>query len=731
MKKTPVSVEGERRLDGRRLDEYAKSIAAALKQDRSDSNLWLQGRREDYERRFGLRKEVIRFPWKNASDARLGLSDVHVTEFKPAMVNVMLGSGRIYQMVAQDGQSWDHARHASMAMDSLCRWRMPDYIQQKLLTIESVAQHGVGFEKIFYDYRTEQKVETIRRRDLPPQLANFAVVEDPDPTTLLMAKSIGVVLMNRAEFDRQAPQIRELVKSLYGLDDEDPVDEVAANEIMKFLRNGSRESNLFIKRRAVVVDTPRLINVPIEQLIVPQGTACIEQAGRLAHRMFFTEGEIKQRARDEVWDKAAVERLFGSNGGAGKPIMGVDYDELSLAKRDRWESLSDTMYGQDAFEVWETYAWWDIDRDGLDERVVLTIEPTSGAVLKAIEYPYDIPSWNFVQTSLEMTDASVFAPRGIPRQIEHLEKHANALVRAEENNLLIETSRSFLYDPDSGINPLSIQWMPSLMIPARPDQIVPLEMSSKALQLEAPMRNMVSMAERMVSGANRNVLDMPPPERRTATEVQSFESARQRIRGIQGLLFQDAQTRSGNMLWALWRQYGPDEFYVSSTGKPPIKLTQAQISGKFIAFPVGAAGDMDPGYKAGQALSMLDITMKLAGAIADDPRYTVNIVPAFLEWAYQSNPLLAEQLISENPPEVVQGLVQQRQQLAAQLSQYEQEAQKAIQNTPADPKAQAELTRYIISNMPHKDFQQLIGQAQQARAGAARSAILAANGAAS
>ena len=102
-----------------------------------------------------------------------------------------------------------------------------------------------------------------------------------------------------------------------------------------------------------------------------------------------------------------------------------------------------------------------------------------------------------------------------------------------------------------------------------------------------------------------------------------------------------------------------------------------------------------------------------------------------MEWAYQQNPLLAEQVIVENDAQTVQGLVAQRQQMAQQLAAYEAEAQKAIQNTPTDPKALAELVRYILANAPHKGFQQVIQQAQAARAGAQRAALLGANGSAS
>lgn len=729
MKKHPFAVEGERRLESRKdIGEFVKHAVERVTRDQQDAELWLARKTEGYQRRYHYPKDKVDRPWPGASNIRIPLIDIHIEELKPPLYNLTFGGPKIYHMVPLDAAAVEHAQSAATAMDYLHKYRMQDYAWQKLIQIDSLGQHGVAVNKVFYDYRTRQTVEVIRKIDMPSALANLAVAKNNAAEQIQMAQAMGFTLLTPEEFDAQAPQIEAVVRRMYDLDPDERVDKVAIEEIMRFLRGGSRGASLTVKRRAVVADTPRVVNVPIEDIIVPQGTRDIADAERVVHRMFFSETDMLQRARDEVWDSAAVEMVLekaaGARGSMGRG--GTMGDELWLAKQSRMASLMGANGSGELYETWELYDSWDIDGDGLEERVVLTVEPVSRAILKAIELPFDHGEWPFVSSFLEATDHSYFGARGIPDKIEDLEQHATALARAEQNNLLIETSRSFIYRENSGINPMAVTWVPGLMIPVQdPSDLQPIQMSPNALALEQPFRNMMGLAERVVSGANRTVLDNPPPERRTATEVQSFDNARQRILGVRGHLYQHAQRREGRLVWSTWRQYGPDSFYAMVTGEQPVKMTQAQIAGDFMVTPAGATGDMDPGYRSQQAWQRMEAATRLAPMLADDPRYEVDVAQAFIDWLYESDLTSAKRLVRKRSPQEVQQLVLAAQQQAEQLGRYADIAQRLVQAAPVEAAEAADILRFIKSQMPHKDLQPIIDSYKLARRGADRFAALA------
>lgn len=738
MKLHPTAVEGVHDLSGRRdIGAYAKELLKRVDRDQQDMSTWMDDKVDDYEQRFGIKNEKISFPWDNASSVRSGLSDIHCEEIKAPAMNMRFGSTRIYNMVPRGaGASPRTTRAANIAMDDLLKYRMPDYVMQYAWGIDSWAMHGVRVNKSFYDYRTRTAASTIRKGDLPSALSSFAVFDAKDITVQMrqLAASVGKRLVTKQEFDKAAPQIKMQVMHLYDLDPKEKVDVKAAESIMDFLRNGSGESKVTFKTRRVIVNTPRLINVPIEEIIVPQGTRSIEDAERVVHRLFFSDSDIRQRAHDEVWDGNAVDTLLGKNN-TQRPMAyrgSMDTDRLSQAKAARYASATGQLGIPSLYEVWEVYAPWDIDGDDLDERCVLTLDPNTGAILKAIELPFDHGEWPFSSTFFEAVEANYFAARGVPRKILNFEKHATALMRGELNGLSIETARSFTYVEDSGFNPAVVTWMPSLMIPVRQQgDVQPIEMAPRSLALESPMRNMFGLAERTITG--RSAVDAPEPERRTAAQVGVSENARQRVLSVRAQLLNDGDKRDGRLLWSLFKQYGPDEWYAQTTGEQPEKLTQAQIVGEYDVCPVGAAGDMDPVFKAQQAAQFLDVTLKLSAALSDDPTVAINITPAFEEWATQTYPQLARQVIIHLPPEQVQAKMQQQQAMAQELAMYEKIAQKVIQNAPVDEKEALALLTYIQANTPHKQFQQIILESQQARRATERGAMLAqanANGAA-
>ena len=725
----PSYVQGEERLDDKRgLGDYVKDLTKQIKSASLARAAWFERKSHFYDRRFGRANRGVKVPWVGASDVVPPLIDTMIDETKAPFLNLMYGQPTIYSFLPMDAASVPNSSHAARTFDHLLKFRCPDYFLQKCLLIDTLAQFGVATEKSIYSYVTRQTTEVLTKAELPPELSRMAVFDEVSNEQRIMAQQLGALMLTKEQFDQAWPQFEAVLLQWVGLDKDDKIDAVALREIRSWLRNGSKDAKLTIKRRAVVEDTPRAIHVAPENLITPAVTGDIREAGFICHRMFFSENEMRQRARDDVWDKTAVDDELSEDGKPTQTFMTDSDGLMALTRRERataGEELGGEYEGK--YEVWESCCEWDIDNDGLAERCVITHSPQTGKVFKAMLLPFDHGEWPYTDYFFEVTDYDRLSQRGIPEIVDDMERHATAIMRHEENCMVIQTCPTFTYVEGTvaSFNPNMASWVPGLFLPqSMPGEIAALQIPVTGVMNEGMLRTYLGMAERRVSGANVGVFDQKPPERRTKAEVEYFSSARQRVLGVRGRLFQESQKRSGYLLWELFRQFGPKSFWVHATGEPPIEMTQAMVQGRFSITPVGAVEDMDPDYRAQKALQNLQIMMQLAPILAGDIRYQADLGQAAVDFFDQSMPLSRQRVIKNVPPEAQQQMLEQQQMQAQQMQAIAMEAQKAIQNAPiGDPKFLLTLLTEAQKTLPHKGLQNVIAQAQASQAAAQTNAL--------
>lgn len=730
MKNHPSHIAGENELHGRKdLEEYSGDLVSYIQSDLNAMDTWLEKQAHFYDRRYGRLYRNPQFPWPGSSEIVMPTMDIYVDQMKPPMMNLVFGGSKIVNMVPMNAAAVDNTPAATDAMNSLIKYRIPDFMMQTAHGIENWAQHGLKIDKIFYSYKTRIVTETVRRKDLVGNLSTLVVMKGmTDEEVAQVSEEFGVAAMTPEMFKQNYDAIKNEVVKSFGLDPEEKVDVKACKDIMDFLKDSDKET-ILIKKRQVVEDTPKMVTIPIQDVIVPPGTKDIADATRITHRMYFSESDIRQRARDEVWVKAAVDLIFeeGSYVSTNASSQGLADDALSAVMTDRAQSASYIPSGSqdNIYEIWECYSYWDIDGDGLDEKVVITMEPRSGAVLKAIELPFDHGEWPFTGTPFEPNEPNYFSSRGIPEKLDDLDKEITAQHRAKLNNLLIQTSTSFTYRDSTGLNPNTIQWMPGLMIPVQDHtDLAPIPMPHSSLELEREETILNLWAERHVGGIDQGIAgDARLLEPRTATEIRSRESARQRVLGVRAMIFQRGMQRNYQMLWSLWMQYGPDDFFIHVTGQPPVKMGKYQISGKFDLIPAGAVGDMDPDLRAQRAFERLQAVMQMAQLVDSDPRYELDAAQALADWLNEVDHQGAQRILRRRSQEEIAQIVQQQQMDAAEMGEKRKIATAMMENTPVTPEDAMDVLKFIKSQSPH-GLLQLIQQAGASEQLAQRNATL-------
>jgi hypothetical protein len=269
--------------------------------------------------------------------------------------------------------------------------------------------------------------------------------------------------------------------------------------------------------------------------------------------------------------------------------------------------------------------------------------------------------------------------------------------------------------------------MPHLMIPVREHtDLQPIPVNVTALALERPMLIMQGLITKAAGGRTTNEVnaarqDRPP----TATQVRDTSLARQSSIGLRAMNFQGGRARLFRQVWSLWRQFGPEEFYVQVTGGETLeKVTQHQIRGNFNIVPTGAVADMDPDFRVNQSMQILDLLMKVQPLIQQDPRYVPDVPQAIKDVLDRMDAQASMRLLRERTPEEIQAFMENQQAEAQRAAELAAEAERLQAGAAVTPEGAGALLREIRSVTPHKDLQPIIQTSKAAKAAASDSATL-------
>jgi hypothetical protein len=744
-KVSPAASEGRVRL--RRDDafrDWTKKLGHLTDSDEQYRQQWLVKKTRFYNRRFGRfgksgsqSRSTVTFPWIGAANHNIPLSEIAIDEIAGPLQNIVVGGRRIVQMVPMDPEAKQNAVNGNLAMEDLLRFRMgeygcPDYARQTAFSVASFLQHGLAYDKAYYGYAVQPVTHRYDKDSAPDALRRIQVVPDGDidePTRAALVQQAGILVIGKGEFSQFSRQIEELAVRTFSLDLSESEDREALSDIMAWMKS-SRQNDLEFSVTDVVEDGPRIVNVPITDIIVPPGTKRVETASRVTHDMFFSEASFLERALSSGWNADAIDLVLTHGKKGRRSARFSENDDLWQALRSRTSTTkTDTDSDEQQIKISQTYVAR-VTGKRLPERSVITWERDSGAILDASVYEYAHRTWPIIDTWYEYEENDLFSSRGLPEKLEDVEKVTTALSRHELNALSIEATPTFTYRMGSGFQPTKHRWAPGIFIPRnRPDDVMPLNFGIKSLAVERPMFQMMSLADR-IAGTRQNsaVRDARLFEPPTAGDVQERATQFQSALGQRAGYFQDGRERIYRQVWALWTQYGPQDFYVHITGEGMEKLSQNDIRGRFRTVPVGAVGNSNPDVMLQRELAMLDIMVKSTPYISQDVRFVMDIPQKVKDILDLMDPYGSGRVMKVRSPEEQQRLLEMQQAEAERLAAMKEQAHALQEGAPVDPARQGRLLAEIKKVSPHAGLQQVIAGADQAMATANQNASLASNG---
>lgn len=649
-----------------RFKDFVKDLHRRIKKDKEDRAQWEEDKTYYFKRRYGLLWRNPDFPWPGSSNIVMPLIDMMIDKLKPLYANLVLQAKPPVTVLTHGGaEVANQARKIEQWFDWLIRAGSPQFGTEIVLAIDDLLETGRGIVKTLWQYDTCATTETLVPSRLPKRLAQMIprinTAQDADRASAML----GVNVLSREEFKENEGRVRQMVQVDFQLDPEEDADRKVADQILSWMRSGAKQA-LTIERRDILWDAPRIAQVHPFDLIVPSYTTDLEETERITHVMWMSDRQIRQRARDAKWNRSAVRDLLEKRSREKDKYRSASrgYDHTLVEESLREGVNMDHTDAQ--FEIYECATWFDVNGDGVDEKVCVLYSPENpDAVLKAYEYR-GVSSgnrWPYHTATFEKNKRRWYSPRGIPEKLDDLDAEVTAQHRAKLNRSAISNAPTFFYRTNSGINPRNFRWVPGQMFPTMNPlgDVVPVQIPNLDLSFDQEQHILRTWAEQYVGTPDFGLTSQDSmTEPRTATELRQIAQQGNQALSLRGSLFQHMMASVYDSLHDLWVVYGPDEVWVRITGTEPLRLTKEELQGDYLFIPTGIIGEQDPIVEAQKSLARIQILTQVGPLMG--LRYELDMGEAVRDWLEKDDVRVYRRIVRERSPEEVQQLQQQQQQ---------------------------------------------------------------------
>ena len=637
IKKDPESLDQTQQVKMKDRDDFIKDLHGKIDQDLGDREQRDEKLTRWYKKRYGIRPSSKNFPWPGASNIHIFLTDEKIRKLKPNYINLAFEGDPVVMFQALGDTPLERATAAELLMDWVLKYKMNqapgmNYFRSLSLTVDRMLEKGKGYGKVIWDYRCNNTTTFVNIEKLPPEI--LEIVSDP----LIMDEELLEIIYTYSEL---TPVIDEDVEQ--------------ANNMVTQFRDGKKM--LKYKAKTEIYNGPRLIPIDDKDLIVPNYTTDIQEATRITHRLYLTANNLQMGAKSGKYSQKAVNKVIEEKKRSEKVQTKADgiisTEELSVLKQQR-EGISQYETNSDLFEIWEIYFWYDIDGDGIEEKVVCTYHPASHEILRMIEFPYNHYKWPFVVFDYELNDDRFYSQRGLPELLDHYQTEVTVQENAKLDRMTLANSLQFKYRIGA-LNPKNVRFIPGQGIPVhRMEDLQELPISNVDLSFDTEMSKIRALAETYIGQPDLN-LQGAGGERKTAFEVSEMVSLGKQVFSFDARLFKDALHKLYDQIFELWIQYGPNNVEVKVTGGQPISLTKMDIIGNFEIVPSGE-------------FTLLSRTLEVQRAFADlqlalqDNSGAIDKYAAWENYFRKANPRATKRLLNTREEyEQMQQMIQQAQ----------------------------------------------------------------------
>lgn len=531
----PTEIEPQEKTEkisepGSERHEFIKKLAAKVRQDDMDRQVWKDKQVVAYNARLGLKRRTNR-PYPGASEVPIPITDKFITKLKSMFVSVATLMKKQIVVTLDDGEITTPETKASAerierALNNLIKKRDFGWAKKVTLFVDYFLENGHAVFKVIEKFFSRTINRTINIVD------NFSP-EDIKALKAMKKADLRIILAQREEMDISDPDdLKQIDKAIDQFK--------AGKKVLTFTKKEIYSEPTVIPERGL-------------RIIVPSSGTETQLLPRITHDMWMGYQELRDKADKQIYWSSTVDSLDEE--------WGTSDDSLTNTSWAVSEGVSTLDVKSGLFNVRECQTWYK------NKKWVFTWIEQAGQstdkngskdikVLQELPLPYDHGKWTYVKHDYELKNTRWYSSRGVPEKIRGLhqtiEKMYNArLIRDEMNN-----APMWRVSKQLGMAGDEIRMRPGQVIQGEPGEIemlnkgITTDVSSERLEQQAK-----AYAEEYLSitdFSNRSAVNQGSS--RTATEIQAINQASTRQVNMDIALFLDTLSEVANHMYLIVKQ---------------------------------------------------------------------------------------------------------------------------------------------------------------------------------
>lgn len=549
------------------LASFVNELRGDIENEASNRALWENAVDRLNRLRFGARRKK-NHPWPGAANYMIPVIDSKIERIKPSYVNLAYSVSPIVTFEPFGPEDVDPARKREQLFD----WRMKTqvkFFQPYCIGIDQIlGAQGMTVFRIVWKFSSRRYTVKIDLEDFDEEVLG----------ALYDARVTDDILVR-------------IIQEQYKIDFEYEENEIEVYKAVQKFREGKTEFVLNLYETKQDCPEVKACNVA-EDLVVPLETKDLNDARFIDYKYWISKNDLKIAMRDHQYkkfDNNSIDAWAGNS------------------QKERKTKYRNASVESDMIMMHETCCWYDIDGDGIEERCIVTWpDADTTAILRFIELPYDHGQWPYVQVKREIISEWFYATRGFPSLDEDFQQGISTAVNQAIDNGTLVNQPERVARKGAISNPRNRRWLPGEFTevngpPSDYELRTNVNISQPVLFQQAQfLKGWSDQRSGQAAQAYTSPTELPgmgQGGKKTKAEIEAISVDRNQAQSLDLIIFQEQMAGVYYQIDSLYYQFGKDEEYINITGKKPLKVSRAEIQGKFNLVPNGKLDNSTPGAR--------------------------------------------------------------------------------------------------------------------------------------
>jgi hypothetical protein len=556
--------------------QFVEEVAQLASEEKTKRSQWESKIDNWTKKRYGIRPKK-NSPWVGSANFVLPQMDTDINRLKPAYINMAYGVSPICTFEPFGPEDVEPAKKREQLFD----WRMRTqvkFFKPYCLAVDKMEHIGFAVFKTGWKFETRTYSKKLKLGDLSQEVLD--ALYSPMVDDKILGRIIAEEMKPDLTLDENIQEIQRVIK---------------------LFRDGKTKFEFTFVEKAENRAEVQVLD-PREEVIFPVDTRDIQEAEFIEHRFSVTKNQLKKSMRDGRYKTYSDQEI---DQWAGSSVVSNSTADYLKNVRDGISNYS--TYDPKKIELCETCSWFDVNGDGIEEKVIITYPANNPKnVLRFIENPYDHGLFPYVVVRREFNDQEIISSRGIPALDDDFQTGISTLFNQDIDAGTIANTPTVVARKNSVKNLRNLRYIPGQVVETEngvADYQVVQNMNmgqsqrfSNMQYLKAWANDRVGNMQAAISSSN-NMPGQAQIGTKTAKEVTAIASMSAQNTAMDLIVFQYQMKDLYYQIDELYNQFGDEIETMAVTGQAPVKYSRQECQGKFNIVPNGKVNDADPSMK--------------------------------------------------------------------------------------------------------------------------------------